>query len=322
VAIERQLALALERRSQLGLPSAETDAYRLIHGAGDGFSGLTVDVYGRYLVASLYTEERGDREAGWLSALAALGYEGVYLKQRPKQANKIAEAERKARAPEHAIYGSDAPESLVVRESGVPFEVRLGDGMSTGLFLDQRDNRARFAALASGKRVLNLFAYTCAFGAVAARAGAQSTTNLDVSKAALERGRRNYAFAGIAAGEHHFFARDVLESLPRLKRRAETFDLIALDPPSYASTKHGRFSVERDYAKLAESALSLLSPGGTLLACANHAGMSERDLAGALSLAQQSVGLRTLRVSFVPPPPDHPPAQGRPPHLKSAWIST
>ena len=322
MAIEQALRAALARRAALGLPNVETSAYRLIHGAADGFEGLTVDVYDRYLVASLYTEERGEREAAWLAALAELDYDGIYLKQRPKQANQLAESERHARAPEHAVSGTDAPEVLIIREHGVPFEVRLGDGLSTGLFLDQRDNRAHFAALAASKRVLNLFAYTCAFGVVAARAGALSTTNVDVSKAALERGKRNYALAGVSEGAHHFFARDVLESLPRMQRRGETFDLIALDPPSYASTKHGRFSVERDYEKLAAGALALLHPGGTLLACANHARMSEHDFQSALEAAMRSVGSRTHRLSFVPPPPDHPSLPGRPPHLKSAWIST
>jgi 23S rRNA (cytosine1962-C5)-methyltransferase len=322
VAIEAQLRAALARRAALGLPSRETDAYRLIHGASDGFEGLTVDVYDRYLVASLYTEQRGEREEAWLAALSELGYAGVYLKQRPRQANQLAEAERKARAPEHAVRGSDAPERLIIREHAVPFAVRLGDGLSTGLFLDQRDNRARFAALAAHKRVLNLFSYTCGFGVVAARAGAAATTNVDVSKAALERGKENYALAEVGVGEHHFLARDVLESLPRMQKRGETFDLIALDPPSYASTKHGRFSVERDYAQLAASALALLSPGGTLLACLNHARMSERDFQNALEGALRRVGLRTLRVLLVAPPPDHPPLPGSPPHLKSAWIST
>ena len=258
---------------------------------------------------------------GWLEQLAALDFSGVYLKQRPRQANQIDEAERQARAPEHAISGADAPESFAVLEQGVPFEVRLGDGLSTGLFLDQRENRARFAALAPGKRVLNLFAYTCAFGVVAARAGAASHHQHGVSKAALERGKRNYALSGIAHKEHLFLARDVLESLPRMKKRGETFDLIALDPPSYASTRHGRFNVERDYEKLATLALSLLGPGGTLLACVNHARMRESDLQRALELAQRRVGLPTVRVSFAAPPADHPPEQGRPSHLKSAWIS-
>jgi 23S rRNA (cytosine1962-C5)-methyltransferase len=274
-------------------------------------------------VASLYTEQRGERENRWLMALAGLferGFRGLYVKQRPRQANQLDEAERKERAPEQAVFGESAPEAFTVLEHGVPFEVRLGDGLSTGLFLDQRDNRQRFAGLAKNKRVLNLFAYTCAFGVVAARAGAASTTNLDVAKNVLERGRRNYTLSNISAGEHLFLARDALEALPKLARRGQRYDLIALDPPSYASTRGGRFRVERDYQKLAALALAVLEPGGTLLACTNHTRMSDRDLGRALDNAAHSVGRTTRSVEFAAPPADHPVLEGRPAHLKSAWV--
>jgi 23S rRNA (cytosine1962-C5)-methyltransferase len=314
------LDAALLRRAAAGLPNAHTDAYRLVHGAGDGIEGLTVDVYGRFLVASLYTEERGAREQSWLDALATLGFEGIYVKQRPKQASRMHETERRERAPEHAAWGKDAPDELLIREHDVPYAVRLNDGMSTGLFLDQRDNRVRFAALAAGKRVLNLFAYTCAFGLVAARAGALSTSNLDVSKAALERGKRNYELSQIDLAQHTFFARDALDALPRMARRGELFDLIALDPPSFASTRAGSFSVERDYASLAAHALRLLAPGGSLLACTNHARIAEHELRRMLEQAAASVGCRAQAIERVGPPADHPAAPGRPPHLKSAWL--
>lgn len=320
MAIERALEAALARRRALGLPNQQTNAYRLVHGEGDGLSGLTVDVYDRHLVVSLYTEELGEREQAWLHDLAALGFEGGYVKLRPKQASRLRESERKERAPERAAFGSDAPGELVVRENGVPYLVRLGDGLSTGLFLDQRDNRARFATMSAGKRVLNLFAYTCAFGLCAARAGALSTVNVDVAKAALERGRQNYALSGIEGDAHAFWARDVLEVLPRLARREERFDLIALDPPSFASTRGKSFSVERDYARLVALTLPLIAPGGSLLACTNHARLSEQAVRHTVEEAARSVGLRTTRVDLVPPPLDHPPAEGRPAHLKSAWI--
>lgn len=314
------LATACARREAAGLPNAHTNAYRLVHSAGDQLDGLTVDVYDRFLVASLYTEERGEREEGWLAALSGLGYDGIYLKQRPKQASRMHEAERRERAPERAAWGIDAPEELLIRERDVPYAVRLGDGMSTGLFLDQRDNRARFAALAAGKRVLNLFAYTCAFGLVAARAGALSTVNLDVSRAALERGKRNYQLSELDLAQHTFLARDALDALPRMARRGETFDLIALDPPSFASTRAGSFSVERDYASLAARALALLTPGGTLLACTNHARLTELELRRMLEQAARSAGCPPQALELTGPADDHPAAPGRPPHLKSAWV--
>lgn len=314
-------ARALHARAALGLPSAETTCYRLFHGAADGLEGLTVDVYGEWLVANLYTEVRGAREEGWLDALAQLGFRGIYLKHRPRQANELAEQERLMRAPPEAIRGESAPESFVVRESGVPFEVRLGDGLSTGLFLDQRENRLRVRGLARDKRVLNLFSYTCAFGLVAALGGARTTTNIDLAKSVLERGRRNYELSGIALDERHaFFARDVLETLPRMARRGERFDLVVLDPPSYASSKKRRFSVERDYAELAALAISVLDEGGRLLACTNHQGLEAHDVERAVRAGAARVGRAIRSLELCPPPPDFPVLRGRSVQLKTAWL--
>ncbi len=315
-------ARARERRAALGLPSRETTAYRLFHGAADGLEGLTVDVYGDFLVASLYTERRGAREEGWLDALGELGFRGVYLKHRPRQANELREDERRARAPERAVRGEDAPGEFEISESSVPYQVRLGDGLSTGIFLDQRENRARFAAMARDKRVLNLFAYTCAFGVAAARGGALATTNIDVAISALERGKLNYQRASLALEGHRFLARDVFETLPKLVRRGERYDLVALDPPSYASVKgRGRFNVEQDYARLAQLSLSMLEAGGTLLACTNHQGLGEKDLELCVRRAAQAAGRRLHTLEFVAPPADFPSLPGRPGHLKSAFVS-
>jgi 23S rRNA (cytosine1962-C5)-methyltransferase len=242
------------------------------------------------------------------------------VKRRPRQANDVAEAERRERAPERAVVGCDAPAAFSVRENGQLFEVRLGDGLSTGLFLDQRENRARVAREAKGKRVLNLFAYTCAFGAVAARHGASRTVNIDVAKNVLERGRRNYQLAGIEEGEHQFLARDVLDMLPRLAHKGERYDLVVLDPPSYASTRKGRFSVERDYPELVTLAMRLVADGGLLLACTNHQKLQQRDLERGLAQASEAAQRPLQGLEFMGPAPDHPPAPGRAPHLKSAWI--
>jgi 23S rRNA (cytosine1962-C5)-methyltransferase len=168
--------------------------------------------------------------------------------------------------------------------------------------------------------VLNLFAYTCAFGVAAAVGGACRTVNIDVAKAALERGRRNYALSGFSGAEHAFLARDVLDALPRLARKPERFDVVVLDPPSYASTRTGRFSVERDYPELARLALNLVSEGGMLLACTNHHGLSEHDLVQSIEAGARGAGRRIQALELASPPFDHPPGPGRTPHLKSAWI--
>jgi 23S rRNA (cytosine1962-C5)-methyltransferase len=319
--LENTLELALAARRALRFPSPETTCYRLVHGAADGIEGLTVDVYDGWLVASLYTDERGAREERWLDALAELGFRGVYLKHRPKQANELAADERRERCPPHAVRGESAPDVLVVKESGIAYEVRLGDGLSTGLFLDQRDNRARLRGSANDKTVLNLFSYTCAFGVAAAVGGARATTNMDVAKPVLERGRRNYELAGLELASHTFLARDVLDALPRLARKPDRFDVVVLDPPSYASAKGRRFSVERDYAELAALASALVADRGRLLACTNHHRLDARDLERALRDGAERAGRLAKRAEQVPPPPDFPDLPGRPSHLKSVWLT-
>jgi len=318
--LEVLLRSALERRVQLGLPAPDTDAYRLVHGAVDGIDGVTVDVYGHFVVVSLLSDRSDEDLARLFDGLMSLGFRGVYLKRRPRQANLLSDDERKERTPEHAVRGDDAPFDFVVRESSMPFVVRLGDGLSTGLFLDQRLNRRRVHDLARDKRVLNLFAYTCAFGCAAALGGAASTTNIDVSKNVLERGREGYARAGIAGEGHLFLARDVLETLPKLARRGERYDLVVLDPPSYASTKHGRFSVEKDFAGLVSQALGLVSEGGSLLACTNLHSLEMRTFERMLRTGAVDAA-RAVEIELVAPPGDFSPRPGGDPHLKSAWMT-
>lgn len=322
MSFSERLEQARTRREALGLPSTSTNAYRLVHGEADGLPGFTVDVYGRFAVASSYLSDAlaEEREEHFLDALAALGFAGVYLKRRPKQANVLGDEERHARAPERAMRGRDAPPELTVLESGMPFLVRLGEGLSTGLFLDQRENRAEVRDRAHGLRVLNLFAYTCGFGVAAAIGGAQETINIDLAKNALERGKRNYQASGLDLADHRFYARDALQELPKLSRRSERFDLVIVDPPSYARSKHSRFTVERSFEALLADALKLLTPSGALFASTNHAGLSmagfERMLRGACRQAGASG-----QISSRPLPPDYPLGTSEDPYLKCAWVA-
>src|SRR6185436_6201057 len=239
-----------------------TTAFRLVNEGGDGLRGMAVDVYGRHAVVHFYgapfDDDASRRRA--LEEVLRLGFDGVYMKVRPKQANLLVDTRRDDLAPARAVLGEDAPDPLVVTELGVPFAVRLGDGLSTGIFLDQRKNRELVRSLAPGARVLNLFAYTCGFTVAAALGGAARTVSVDASLAALERGRANLALSAVPeAGRHAFVADDAFRWIRRAKER---FDLIVLDPPSYASTKSSRFSTGDDYGALASTVLALLAPGG------------------------------------------------------------
>ena len=175
VALARTVDRARERRWGLGRAetgSRATNAFRLVNEEGDALPRLAVDVYDAWLVAQLYGDDgpwsdsaRRDRV---LDALHALGFDGVYLKVRPKQANVLVDTRREELAPASPVRGVAAPAELAVVEEGMPLLVRLGDGLSTGLFLDQRNNRRRLREMSSGKSVANLFAYTCAFTVAAA----------------------------------------------------------------------------------------------------------------------------------------------------------
>jgi 23S rRNA (cytosine1962-C5)-methyltransferase len=338
-ALSRALDRALERRWGLGRSEGprSTTAFRLINEDGDGLPRLAVDVYGDWLVAQLYPgspDDAAERHARdrdpWadpesrerlLDRLHALGFDGVYLKVRPRQANVLADTRREDLAPRLPVRGSPAPEEMAIVEESMPLLVRLGDGLSTGLFLDQRMNRRRVRAMTAGARVANLFAYTCAFSVAAALGGAQRIVSVDASIAALERGRANMEHAGAPAHEYAFVAEDAFAWLARAARRGERFDLVVLDPPSYSSTKRGRFVAESDYGSLAAAALAILAPGGRLLACTNHRGINATRFRRILFAAGRTSGRDIVQVKDLAQPTDFPPDPVAGPHMKSALVT-
>jgi 23S rRNA (cytosine1962-C5)-methyltransferase len=257
-----------------------------------------------------------------LDKLGELGFDGVYLKLRPKQANVLVDTRRADVAPSEPVRGQPAAAELSVLEEGVPFLIRLGDGLSTGLFLDQRGNRRRIRALAAGRTVANLFAYTCAFTVVAALGGAGRTVSVDVSPSALERGRANLAHAGVAApADHAFVAEDAFAWLAKAARRGERFDIVILDPPSYSTTRRTRFVAQSDYGSLAAAALGILAPGGQLLACTNHRGISVARFRRILFDACRASGRVAQQVKALPSPSDFPAPVGEEPYMKSALVT-
>jgi 23S rRNA (cytosine1962-C5)-methyltransferase len=220
-------------------------------------------------------------------------------------------------APAHAVRGEDAPAEIVVRENGVPFAVRLGDGLSTGIFLDQRQNRRLVRELGQGARVANLFADTCAFSIVAAVGGASRTVSVDASVAALERGRKGFELAGIALDAHAFVAEDAFAWLARMATKKERFDLVVLDPPSYSSTKKRRFVAESDYDELVALAAAIVAPGGRIVACCNHRGMSRSRLRRLVGEGVRAAKREATQIKDLPDGSDYPPPPGREPHMKS-----
>jgi 23S rRNA (cytosine1962-C5)-methyltransferase len=320
-ALSLALQHACDRRYFLACDPSTT-AFRLVNEEGDALPRLAVDVYGEHAVVQFYDGEMWTdpaRVERVLDAVQALGFAGVYRKTRPAQANVIVETRTDKFAPKHAVRGGDAAEPLRVLENGVPYLTRLGDGLSTGLFLDQRHNRNLLGQAARGARVLNLFAYACGFTLAAAHGGAASTVSVDVSTKVMEEARKNMLALGMPIEQHRFVVEDVFRFLEREQKSERRYDLIILDPPSYSSTKSHRFSAESNYEALAALTLSVLAPGGRLLACTNHRkiylGRFRKFLRNAAQLQKVEIDqLKDLKT------PEEFPALGES-HLKSVLLT-
>jgi 23S rRNA (cytosine1962-C5)-methyltransferase len=292
----------------------QTDACRLVHGAADGWPGLYVDRLGEDLLA---------RTAAPLTAaqrrrLGALGARAVYHQR----------LERRERPPPRWLWGAPATKEIVVRENGLRFALRLDEGASTGLFLDQRDNRRRLAdryvgpgfEIPAAPEVLNAFAYTCAFS-VCAAAGGGRVTSVDLSKNYLAWGRRNFLLNGLDPSAHDFIFGDAFDWFRRLAKKKRLFDVIILDPPTFSrSRESGVFRAETDYGALTAAALPLLRPGGILLAATNAAALAPEDFLEAVTEAIMRSGRTILRQQYAPQPPDFPIERAEPAHLKSVWL--
>jgi 23S rRNA (cytosine1962-C5)-methyltransferase len=247
----------------------QTDAFRLIAGEADAFPEVIVDSYAQTLVVQWQTDKVAENGPKLIKQLRdQLRPTAIYEQRATKQ---------KRTAPALAWRSSgiegDEPGSarLTVCEHGVAFLIGFGEGLSTGLFLDQRENRRRLLGMRlKGKTVLNTFAYTCAFSVAAARAGA-ATTSVDLSKNYLEWGKDNFRANELDPAAHEFVAGDAFEWLKRFTKRERTWDVVILDPPTFSTTKQGRaFQAARDYEELVRLAMPLVAPGGWLLCSTNQ----------------------------------------------------
>ena len=303
---------------------ATTDAYRLIHGASDGWPGWYVERLGEILLSHGAHELTTDQRR-FLETMPDVT--GVYHKRLNRQVRRISARE----ASPELVQGSPAPARFVIRENGVKFESSFSEGYSVGLFLDQRDNRRRlltghvaadfsFRVPGSECRVLNTFAYTCGFSVCAARAGAR-TTSLDLSKKYLEWGRRNFALNGLDPARHDFIYGDAFDWLKRLAKKGRAFDVVILDPPTFSQSKAGGvFRAARDYGKLVSAALAVLKPDGILFVSTNAAEWKPEDFLSDVEQAVLAARRRIVQRRYVPQPPDFPVIRAEPAYLKTAWL--
>src|SRR5690606_18220419 len=281
----------------------QTSAFRLVNGAGDGLPGLTIDAYGRFAVLNVYDAALVERVDQFARALLGMGFSGIYEKRRVRADLRTQDAERLA--PSGPILGEAAPETFLVDENGMNVHIELEDGLSTGLFVDMRDNRLRARSWARGGRVLNLFCYTCSFSVSAALSGAM-TTNVNLSAKALARGRANFEGNGLDPNQHRFLKEDAMKFLARATRRGERYDFIVLDPPSFATVGKGTFNVKNQYGQAVALSLRVLEPGGRLLCVTNHTKTTPAALVATIRAAADEVGTRLRTIKRLSPGLDVP----------------
>ena len=246
-----------------------TTAFRLFNQEGDGFGGLTVDLYGDYAVFSWYNSY-----VYQIRKVISEAFRQVF----PEVLGTYEKIRFKGLDYESAhVYGQEAPDFFTVLENGVLYQVFMNDGLMTGIFLDQHEVRGSLVdGLAMGKSLLNMFSYTAAFSVAAAMGGASKTTSVDLAKRSRELSQAHFQANGISTDAHRFIVMDVFEYFKYAKRKGLTYDVIVLDPPSFARNKKQTFSVAKDYHKLLSQSLEILNPGGIIIASTNAANVSRQ----------------------------------------------
>jgi 23S rRNA (cytosine1962-C5)-methyltransferase len=324
------LAQAIERRR--GWFDEKTTGYRLINGESDGWPGLVLDRYDTTLVLKLYT-------ASWLPRLdeitelirEQLAPENLVLRlsrnlERRSPLARRSQTQAAIRHDGDSLYarraGLEAGAPIVFLETGLRFQADVQRGQKTGFFLDQRENRRQVESLARGRRVLNAFSFSGGFSLYAARGGAVSTTDLDLSAHALDAARKNFKLnaddKNVARCRHELVQADAFEWLKENSGRQ--FDLMILDPPSFAKRESERVTAIRAYEQLAALGIRHLEPNGILLACSCSAHVSADEFFAAVRRAAAKSKRAFEELQKAGHAPDHPATFAEAEYLKAIYL--
>lgn len=287
--------------------SGTTTAYRWIYGEGDGIPGLVVDRYGDYAVIQSYAESLKVVIPMIVPALRACDHElrGILLRERE-------ESEGEGTLRTRLLWGEAPPDELVVQEHGLYVQADLYHGQKTGLFLDQRENRRTVEALAGGCSVLNCFAYTGAFSLYALRGGATQVISADIGRGLAEAAAANLALNRLDGSRHSFVTEDCFTMLERYHRMGQRFQLIILDPPSFARQKSSMHAALRAYTRLNALAMGCIEPGGLLISASCTSQVSPEQFRGMLADAASQSEMRLQIIHEAGQPVDHPVPVGFP----------
>ena len=315
---QARLQQTIARRS--GLFDAQTNGYRLVNGESDGWPGLVLDRYDQTLVLKLYS-------AIWLPRFAEIsGLIREHLNPdrlvlRLSRNIQKAVDESISKCDGDLLYGDRQDACPTFLETGIRFEADVCHGQKTGFFLDQRENRRIVESLATGRAVLNAFSFSGGFSLYAARGGASSVTDLDISAHALASAKRNFTLnqsnAAIARCRHESVQADALDWLAANERK---FGLIVLDPPSFAKREAERAGAIRAYEKLADLGIRHLAPDGILLACSCSAHVTAGEFFEAVRAAAKKSSRKFQELQTTRHAPDHPAAFKEAEYLKAIYL--
>ena len=312
-----RMATSLARRE--GVLTEQTNGLRWINGESDGWPAMVVDQYASTLVLKLYS-------AVWLPRIADLTR---WLREFLKPERIVLRLSRNATTSfEQAgyqdgqnLWGDDTAGSVVFLEDGIRFWSDVVKGQKTGFFLDQRDNRRRIGQCSAGMDVLNAFSFSGGFSLHAARGGARSVTDLDISPHALESARRNFelnaADTRIAAARHESVQAD---AFAWLERSTEQFDIVICDPPSLAKRETERVGAIEAYHRLAMHSIARVRPGGLLLAASCSAHVTPEEFYAAVTEAARRSGRPFGDEVYTGHAPDHPATFDEARYLKAAYL--
>jgi 23S rRNA (cytosine1962-C5)-methyltransferase len=311
-AMEAFIARRFENAAELRrrLITRDTNCYRLINGDGDGLSGLVVDRYAEVVVLQILTAGM-DRLKDLIVAEIQRWLKPSAIVERSQGAVRREEGLEDV----SAVLAGEPPREVEVLENGIKFLVDVAHGQKTGHFLDQRENRSRFGALAGNASVLDAYCYSAGFSLAALRGGAARITALDTSSRALETARRNLELNNLQADAVNFLRADAMEFLARTDER---FDLIVLDPPPLARSRADVKRAEHLYVNLNAMAMRALAPGGRMMTFSCSVHFRGEDFVQAVRIGVGKAGRSLRMLERLGAGPDHPVQLG---HVEGEYLT-
>lgn len=281
----KKIEAAAQKRKEL-MADPDTTAFRFFNGEGDGLGGLIIDYYDGFYVIHWYSEGIYSFQKEILAAIRdTLSFKGIYEKKRFDQKGQYIE-------DDDFVEGERGDFPMLVKENGVNFAVDLNDGAMTGVFLDQREVRKAIRERYSrNAEMLNMFSYTGAFSVCSALGGALKTTSVDVANRSKPKTIQQFEANRLDPSAHEIIVEDVFHYFKYAARKERTFDLVVVDPPSFAKTKKRTFSAAKDYTKLLKETIDLTKSGGVIVASTNSSAVSVKSFKQFIKTACKEKGV-------------------------------